>query len=383
MRASTFANSRFFLTSYLFLAIWLGSAPLLGQEVDESSEKVVVEEVAEEPVEVSAEDSAEDSAEVSVADDDVRLDAAVAEPTDVKVEAAVEATEEKQVEESEEAQETEEAVAEDSVAPAGEVVPSTNSSDVTVSDATASDVTVAEEVSQEEMRRRRLYGSRLFGESRIHLGVHKPVFTERQKFYDKLYGAPSTYGSVGGDWFPVDWWVNPGLTMRLSGYSASGKAAVGAPTAQEVSDGNITLDQDSKTSLLFIPLMAGIKVEMTPFRRKWIVLEGWMGYEYGWWQETRQSTSTASIQIWSLAEETSNAPVLTNKGNKRAIVMGASANILLNWLDESGVRSMISTMGISHVYLSPFFETVKSLSTDGMSFGRNVFGVGFTFESIR
>lgn len=242
-----------------------------------------------------------------------------------------------------------------------------------------------EDASEVAARNRRLYGDRIFGRQRVHIAGNQPRFTERQALREKLYGKEKMYPTLTGDWFPLDWWVNPGLSMRMGGYSATGKSVKGSPTQEQIDSGDVEVDNNSKTTLLFIPLMVAAKVEMTPFRGKWLVFEGWAGYEYGWWQETG-TAATASISLWKGASGSAgqeSEPVRTAKGTKTALVFGGSANILLNWLDERTVRSMVDTMGIANVYMSPFFETVKSLNTDGISFSRNTIGLGFTFESAR
>ncbi|MCX6124280.1 MAG: hypothetical protein NTV34_05955 [Proteobacteria bacterium] len=228
-----------------------------------------------------------------------------------------------------------------------------------------------------------LRGRRLFGRQRVQLAINRPTYTESKLLREKLYGPAKEYGSVTGDWFPLDWWVNPGVAFRIGGSSVTGVAAKGTPTDKEVEEGTFGVDENSKTTLLFIPMMVAAKVEMTPFQAKWFVVDAWLGYEYGWWQETR-GTATASAISWQLDTGTATQdPVLTTKGNKRALVLGGSMNFLLNWLDERTVRSMVDTIGLSHVYISPFFESVRSLGSGGLSFSRNSIGLGFTFESYK
>ena len=72
---------------------------------------------------------------------------------------------------------------------------------------------------------------------------------------------------------------------------------------------------------------------------------------------------------------------LTNKGWKNGTVVGASANILLNPIDESAAASMRGSMGLGYIYLSPYMEIVRTSSKEGASFGRTTYGLGFTFET--
>jgi hypothetical protein len=233
--------------------------------------------------------------------------------------------------------------------------------------------------------------NRKFGSKRVSLNMHKPTFTEQKKLLDTLYGSGREYYSFGVDWFPLDWGINPGLLFSLGGFSWTGKAAVAADKSKPIAEDNLRLDENSKTSLLFLPIQTGFKIEMTPFDRKWVVFDVSIGYEYGWWQETRptdaDSVATSSLGLVaatsSTSTSTSDQPVLTSKGVSNATVIGASAHILLNGLDQRSARSMQTTMGLSNIYLTPFFQSVSSLKKGGYTFGRNVFGIGFTFESLR
>lgn len=236
-------------------------------------------------------------------------------------------------------------------------------------------------IDRDQQRRDYTFGTRLFGSSRMQLAVNHPKFNEEQKGYETLYGKEKDYPTFTIDWFPADWWVNPGLSASIGGYTVTGMAAIkgGDPNT-------IVADPNSQTTLLFVPLQASFKVEMTPFRKKWIVFDGWFGYEYGWWQETTSTASSVPSLFGAMASGSSSSTDSskpTSKGVKSATVFGASAHILLNSLDERTVRSMIATMGLSHVYLTPFFETVKTINKSGLTFGRNIYGLGFTFESLR
>ena len=224
------------------------------------------------------------------------------------------------------------------------------------------------------------YGGRIFGRQKIQLAANRPSFNEGQKCYDKLYGKPETHISLSGDWFPLDWWINPGITMKMGMSSVRGKAVSGATTsAQGIDCNSLTLDENSKTTLLFIPIQLGLKLQFSPFRKKWLVVDYWTSAEYGWWQETRDNTA-ATFSAGSLIAADR---VYTNTGRKAAVSSGVTAHLLLNPLDERSVRSMMDTMGIGYVYLSGFMETVKSTSQQGLTFGRNVLGIGFTFEAYK
>jgi hypothetical protein len=223
------------------------------------------------------------------------------------------------------------------------------------------------------------YGGRVFGQRKVQLAANRPVWNESQKCYDKIYGKPETYGSISGEWFPMDWWVNPGVMMRMGMYTVRGKAVSGVTDKNNINCDTLTVDDESKTTLLFIPLQIGPKIQFSPFRKKWLVADFWMAAEYDWFQETRDADTAMIRPLSPMATDR----VYTNTGRKSAVSTGVSAHILLNSLEERTVRSMVETMGIGYVYLTGFMETVKTTSTEGLTFGRNVMGIGFTFESVK
>jgi len=93
-------------------------------------------------------------------------------------------------------------------------------------------------------------------------------------------------------------------------------------------------------------------------------------------------TVTGTDQTTGTTTDTSDTS-LTNRGWSHASVIGASANILLNPLDEESSNSMRGSMGIGSIYLSPFMEIARTLDKSGVKFGRTSFGLGFTFESVK
>ena len=224
------------------------------------------------------------------------------------------------------------------------------------------------------------YGGRVFGRYKVQLSGNRPTFNEGQKCYEKLYGKPETYFSMSGDWFPLDLWINPGIMTRIGTYSVRGKASRGSnQNSKSIDCESLTVDTNSRTTMLFVPIQLGVKIQVTPFRRKWVVLDVWSAGEYGWFQETRDNT-TAMVTPFSLLAVDR---VYTNTGRKRAISNGASVHLLLNSLDEKTVRSMVDTMGLGYVYLTGFMENVASQTKDGLTFGRKVLGIGFTFETYK
>lgn len=232
----------------------------------------------------------------------------------------------------------------------------------------------------------------LFGQYRIRVGMARPNFNDGLKFYDKLYGDEKWYPTFGVDWYPWDYYVTAGLSFRFGLYTADGHAAksTSGKPKEDLTEDDIIKDENGPTSLTLIPLQIALTTEFTPFSRKFVVIDAWLGFEQIYYQEVRtadtgtKSTTPSTSTSFSLAEPAAASDdTLTNKGWKTATTLGVSANILLNALDDESVRSMRGTMGLGYVYLSPFLEIARTLSKEGASFGRTSLGVGFTFESAR
>jgi hypothetical protein len=230
----------------------------------------------------------------------------------------------------------------------------------------------------------------LFGSYRVRLSLARPDF-EKLRFYDKLYGRESLYPTLAADWYFWDWYATLGVSFRGGFYTAEGKAAkqLGNPVAKfpdDVTDDDIEADENSKTTMTAIPMQVCLTAEITPLRQKWLVVDGYIGYEYLYWQEVRETKSAgtdstaAMIQSDSTAEASDDS--LTNQGSQNGTVLGFSANILLNGLDEASANSMRGALGLGNIYISPFMEYARTLSK-APDFSRTTMGIGFTFESIK
>ncbi len=231
---------------------------------------------------------------------------------------------------------------------------------------------------------------RVFGSYRVRVSGEQPTFDDGLDFYKEAYGSPKNYPMFAADWFAWDWYATLGLSFRMGYYTADGYALKSTTTGKEKKDltaDDVTKDKNGPTSLTLVPLQVALTAEMTPFTGKWIVLDGWVGIERLYWQEVRtggsSSTSTTTPTKSTTAATGAKDDSLTNKGWKNGTTVGVSANILLNPLDEEGATSMRGVMGLGYIYASPYVEIVRMTNKDGVSFGRKIFGLGFTFETVR
>lgn len=219
----------------------------------------------------------------------------------------------------------------------------------------------------------------VFGRYQIQVKFHNyPEFDDGLKYYEDLYGKTPRYGMFGADYTPWGWFVNFGFGFRTGMFSDHGNAASEISSAT----GEVTLDQNGKTTLTLIPFQFLAVARFTPFPKKWLVLEGYGGRERMYFQEIRNVSSSASVIDRSSNSGIVGDNVLTNKGWVSGNVVGAAVSILMNPLDEQSIQSMRHSLGLGFVYLTLFQEKITYVDKDRVSFGRSSSGIGFTFETV-
>ena len=235
----------------------------------------------------------------------------------------------------------------------------------------------------------------LFGRYKVRVGVAKPKYTDTKhlKCYKQLYGTEPLQPTIGVDVYAYDWYVTFGASIR-AGYSTQyGFAAKAGKSGKpdNCDEVEIELDKNEKTTLTVVPLQAMAVVQFTPFAKKWVVFDGWMGMNYTRYEETRigvdseAKTTTGTSGTSGSTPKSGAQSTLTNKGFRREVVVGGAANILLNAFDERSVSSMRSVLGLGAIYAAPYLEIAKAqnLSENEPSFDRTTVGISFTFESAR
>ncbi len=214
---------------------------------------------------------------------------------------------------------------------------------------------------------------RLFGTYRINLGIARPDLSDSPKFED-FYGTPSLYPTFGVEVFAFDWYLTLGARFNVGFFVEKGHASLSAPDQPYVKDPN------GKLELTMIPVQAALAFETTVFRRKWLVLSGWFGYERTYFQETRIVPASATALNLAEAADASQTKSYVNSGWKAGTVSGLALSISLDPLRDGSVNTMEDVMGLRTIYLTPFVEIAKYDS--GLGFGRKVIGAAFTFETV-
>jgi len=219
----------------------------------------------------------------------------------------------------------------------------------------------------------------VFGRYHIQLNFYeKPDFNDGLRHYQDLYGTPGRYGMMGADYTPWGWFINLGFGLRGGVYSDHGHAAKDVAPS-----GEVTLDENGSTTLTLMPFQFLGVARLTPFPRKWLVLEAWYGRERAYFQEVRDVKSGSAMLDRQRSGGVVGDSALTNKGWLSGNVTGIAGSVLLNPLDEGSVRSMARSLGLGFVYLTVFKEQVTYLDKEHVSFGRSTTGVGFTFETVK
>ncbi|MCX6109711.1 MAG: hypothetical protein NTZ90_08945 [Proteobacteria bacterium] len=236
----------------------------------------------------------------------------------------------------------------------------------------------------------------VFGAYRIRLSYAIPKFNDGLKGYKTAYGSPSGYPELGADWFAWDWYATLGIGLRGGYYSVNGHAyqrndGVTKTDPKTFNESDLHIDPNGPTSLTLVPLKLLATAEMTPFRRKWVVLDGWAGYERMYFQEVRKvvagttATSTpTTTPTTTTGSGATAAPVdtaLVNRGWINSTVVGAAVNILLNPIDQESSYAAHTGMGIGSIYLTGYAEWIRAINRSTLSFGRTVYGIAFTFET--
>ena len=149
--------------------------------------------------------------------------------------------------------------------------------------------------------------------------------------------------------------------------------------------------------LTLVPYSFSVTTSIHPFgHNSWVTFDLWAGYQELYFQEVRSYSSSSQSLILKQATEIKAKPSRSssinfiNKGWNSNSIIGISVNFLLNPFDYRSVRAMYKTIGISHIYLSPFYEQSQKFSdklylaqkdSNNISFNGKKFGLSFTFVS--
>lgn len=213
----------------------------------------------------------------------------------------------------------------------------------------------------------------VFNPYKLHIGAAKFKFDEDElSGYHDFYGEEGISPMIGVEWYFMKWsYFSFGLMFRGGYYVDTGFASSAGDTYERA--------EDSQISFTIIPLHAGASMQLTPFSFKWLVVEGWTGIERAYVQEARETAADSTAD--SSNSDSAAAKSLVNTEWTNQIFVGGALHFLLNGIDEKTALSAKS-MGITRIYLSPFFETYRSVSnSSSFKLDRIAYGINFSFET--
>ena len=240
------------------------------------------------------------------------------------------------------------------------------------------DVACAQPSLNSELKKRKKTRNRLarvanadFGSFVIGLGIDAVNFTDLSN-YEDYYGAPSSRLSFGFDFYPLTTrFFAFGAGFRLGTYSDSGYARY-RPTL----NADLIKDVNGETSLALQQIDVSLNALITPFPSQFISFGLWAGYSQMNFAETRAGNALAN-------DSSGNNEAFVNDGSRAQIVSGVSLMVDITPLEESSVYSMIQTIGVDRVFMSPYVATYVDVGDDGANFSNQSMGLMFNFESAK
>lgn len=231
-----------------------------------------------------------------------------------------------------------------------------------------------------ENKKRAKYRNRLsriktadYGSFFITLSGDGLTFTELDG-YEDFYGESSTRLNFGLEFYPLSSpYMAIGGGFKIGFYSDDGFARY-----QPISGGDYVKDDNGETSLSVRQYELTANILFTPFRSQFISFGAWTGLSVLDFSESRVSNSSS---VTTNEEEGQKAYI--NRGSRNLITTGFSVLIDITPIEETPVYSMIDTIGVDRVYLSPYVTTSVDTGDEGADFSNQSLGIMFGFEAAK
>jgi len=211
------------------------------------------------------------------------------------------------------------------------------------------------------------YRTQNLGTYRIRLGALRHQFTEGFSDYDNIYGNTTWSPHLAVDWLPLKfWWLGLGAGARFH-YNTQG-----GPGIAKDASGNLVPADSGKSRFNMYSFQGVLLAHLSPFYERYFNIQLWAGYEYLYTSTLWGASGDSSADSFKQANETGS------------LSYGASFDIGLGILDSGMMNSLRLSFGIDQVYLSLFVERYARNNKDEanrMPVNRDVFGLGFTFET--
>jgi|GEM_PF-2957266 hypothetical protein len=198
--------------------------------------------------------------------------------------------------------------------------------------------------------------------------------------YEKFYGAPQRFGSFYAGYYLYSYFVDFGVMGKLGYYGDRGHPLKSLPAGETVPlnknlPDSIEVDKNQNLELTLIPAQVLLDLAISPLASRRIVLRGWVGYEQLYVQEVLKP---------NLPSGASSAEVSTYKssGWNTGTVVGGMVSISLTGLEPRSDYAL-RAIGIDRTYISPYAEIVTTRDDRMGNYDRRIYGIAFSFESLR
>ncbi len=210
------------------------------------------------------------------------------------------------------------------------------------------------------------------------LAIARPVSIGKYNHYDYLYGKKRAHPTFYAGYYLGSFFFDFGLVARVGYYHAEGqplksREGLTLPLKADLTDQQ--KDYDQTLGLTLIPVQGTVEVALSPFKTRWVVLRGWVGYEQLYVTETIEPNLPSSTSSTSKATYTSS-------GSNSGLVTGVMLSISLTGLDPRSDYSLRS-LGVDRLYLSLYRDVTKTTQDKMGNFDRETYGIAFSFEGLR
>jgi len=208
--------------------------------------------------------------------------------------------------------------------------------------------------------------------------VARPASIGKYNHYDYLYGKKRTHPTFYAGYYLGSYFFDLGLVGRMGYYHAKGhplksREGLTLPLKGDLTDQQ--KDYDQTLGLTLIPVQGTVELALSPFKTRWVVLRGWVGYEQLYVTETIEPNLPSSTSSTSKATYTSS-------GSNTGLVTGAMLSISLTGLAPRSDYSL-GSLGVDRLYLSLYGDIAKTTHDKMGNFDRKTYGIAFSFEGLR
>lgn len=211
------------------------------------------------------------------------------------------------------------------------------------------------------------------------LGVGKVTDLGKYNHYKIFYGKEENMMLFHAGAYLYSKGIDMGYLFKFGYYSASGHplttlGGLKAPVKEDLPEDTAT-DPNQQLKISLIPAQVLLNLAYSPFQSRRVVLRGWFGYEFLHVEETLSANVPKGVS-------NSGVSRFTLSGWNQGVVTGGMLSISLSGVETRSDYALHS-IGVEKIYLSPFFESVKTTKDKMGNYDRKMYGILIDFEGIR